>query len=1042
MVAPAGGVPGTSTRSGTPLMAASVPTGLLIPVLAGVYWGAARLGLALAFVAPQVTVVWPPTGIALAAILLLGARAAPGVWLGAFLANVTADAPLVAAAGIATGNMLEAVVGAWLLQQVGFRPSLERLRDVLCLIGFGALTSTTLSATIGTASLCLAGMQPCAASARIWFIWWLGDAMGALVVAPLLLTWAFVARGRPPARELLRLLVFLAGVAVLCWLVFAGPVARYFPQYPYHYALVPLMIGAALRFGQLGTTAVTAIASAIAIAGTAVDPGRLGAGDVGHTLVLLQLFLAVVASSGLILAAAINERAEETRRREADYVVTQALAESGGLDVAAPRILRAMCESLRWDLGALWVPGEDGLLRCLELWRVPSRPFSEFESVSRGRTFAPGVGLPGRVWASGEPVWIPDVVVDSNFPRSPMASREGLHSAFAFPIRVRERVLGVMEFFSLELQGPDDALLARMTALGSQMGQFIERRRAEDERALLLVREQEARIQAQALARVGRDLAQSLQPDVVGQRIVERVCDLLRARVAVLYAVDAESGDLLAVARAGKAAPRLGQDYGLTHGAGLVGLAIREGRQVASDDVLGDSRIWYSPDERARIERAGHRAACALPLIAKGNVIGALGIGGEAGRIFDERAIGLAEVFGDLAALALDNARNFASEQLARAEAEAANRAKDEFLAMLSHELRNPLGAIASATSVLNLTQPDDQSAQLREIIVRQVAHLTRLVDDLLDVARLTSGRLELQRRVVDLGKLVDHCVTVLSARASGHRLEIETTSVLVDGDPARLEQVVANLLDNAVKYTPPEGTISVMVARAGDQAVLRVRDSGVGIAPGLLPRVFDLFTQGARSLDRARGGLGLGLAVVKRLVTLHGGRVSAESAGQDQGSEFTVELPIAEVAASRAAPRPEATPALRPHRVLIVEDHEDARESLRLLLAAEGHTVETASDGLEGLEALRAWRPDIALVDVGLPGLDGYAFARAVRGDPEIGQTPLVAITGYGQPEDRRQSSEAGFNAHLVKPVRPEALLRAMALLAEGEAGRLGDTP
>ena len=341
-----------------------------------------------------------------------------------------------------------------------------------------------------------------------------------------------------------------------------------------------------------------------------------------------------------------------------------------------------------------------------------------------------------------------------------MACREGLHSAFAFPIRVRERVLGVMEFFSVELQGPDDALLARMTALGSQMGQFIERRRAEDERALLLVREQEARIQAQALARVGRDLAQSLQPDVVGQRIVERVCVLLRARVAVLYAVDAESGDLLAVARAGKAAPRLGQDYRLTHGAGLVGLAIRECRQVASDDVLGDSRIWYSPDERARIERSGHRAACALPLLAKGNVIGALGIGGEAGRIFDERAIGLAEVFGDLAALALDNARNFASEQLARAEAEAANRAKDEFLAMLSHELRNPLGAIASATSVLNLTQPDDQSAQLREIIVRQVAHLTRLVDDLLDVARLTSGRLELQRRVVDFGKLVDHCVT------------------------------------------------------------------------------------------------------------------------------------------------------------------------------------------------------------------------------------------------------------------------------------------
>jgi CheY-like chemotaxis protein len=356
-----------------------------------------------------------------------------------------------------------------------------------------------------------------------------------------------------------------------------------------------------------------------------------------------------------------------------------------------------------------------------------------------------------------------------------------------------------------------------------------------------------------------------------------------------------------------------------------------------------------------------------------------------------------------------------------------ANRTKDEFLAMLGHELRNPLGAVASAISFLNLTAPDERTARPREIISRQMGHLTRLVDDLLDVGRLTSGRIELQPTIVDLGKLVDECMAALSTRAPKHRLQVATMSVLVRGDPARLEQIVTNLLDNAVKYTPPGGAIWVGVSQVDSRAVLRVRDSGIGIASDLLPRVFDLFTQGERSLDRSRGGLGLGLAVVHRLVMLHGGHVSVESAGPDRGSEFVVQLPVAE-AGSMRSPASEAVPLLRSYRVLVVEDYDDARESLRLLLAAEGHTVRVAADGIEGFEILRTWRPDVALVDVGLPGLDGYGFARAVGADPEIGQTPLVALTGYGQPEDRRQATEAGFRAHLVKPVFREALLRTLA--------------
>jgi signal transduction histidine kinase/ActR/RegA family two-component response regulator len=376
-----------------------------------------------------------------------------------------------------------------------------------------------------------------------------------------------------------------------------------------------------------------------------------------------------------------------------------------------------------------------------------------------------------------------------------------------------------------------------------------------------------------------------------------------------------------------------------------------------------------------------------------------------------------------------------ARERLARSEAEAASRAKDEFLAMLGHELRNPLGAIASAVSVLNLAGRDARTAQPREIIVRQVGHLVRLVDDLLDVARLTSGRVGLQRRLVDLGGLVEESVTTLRAAGHGHQVSVATVPAVVNGDPVRLGQIVTNLLDNAVKYTPPDGRIWVTVTSEDYRAVLRVRDTGMGIGPELLPRVFDLFVQADRSLDRAKGGLGLGLTLVRRLVHLHGGQVSAHSGGPGCGSEFVVALPLCQAAADPE--RLEAPARLDRRRVLIIEDHQDARESLRLLLAEEGHDVEVARDGPEGLDMLRRWRPEIALVDIGLPGLDGYRLAAAARSDPGTRGIFLVAVTGYGQPEDRRQAADAGFDEHIVKPVTPEALRRAMT-----RAGFSGQAP
>jgi PAS domain S-box-containing protein len=370
-----------------------------------------------------------------------------------------------------------------------------------------------------------------------------------------------------------------------------------------------------------------------------------------------------------------------------------------------------------------------------------------------------------------------------------------------------------------------------------------------------------------------------------------------------------------------------------------------------------------------------------------------------------------------------------AQREARREEAETLTRAKDEFLAMLGHELRNPLGTITNAIALLRSRGGDPELARLGAVIQRQTTQLTRLVDDLLDVARVTSGKVELRREVVDLREIAHHCIDALTeaGRTSAHRLTLEGPPVRVDGDPARLAQVISNLLDNALKYTPAGGEVRVVTARDGETAVLRVRDSGEGIRADLVDRIFDLFVQEPQALDRTRGGLGLGLTLVKRLVELHGGEVAATSAGEGRGSEFSIRLP--------ASPRSTATPAVNAappsparRRVLIVEDNVDSREMLQLLLQRSGHDVETADDGPSGLAKLQAFRPEIALIDIGLPGLDGYAMARAVRGMAAARDVRLIALTGYGQAEDRSKALEAGFDLHMTKPVDPERLQRLLA--------------
>jgi signal transduction histidine kinase/CheY-like chemotaxis protein len=370
-------------------------------------------------------------------------------------------------------------------------------------------------------------------------------------------------------------------------------------------------------------------------------------------------------------------------------------------------------------------------------------------------------------------------------------------------------------------------------------------------------------------------------------------------------------------------------------------------------------------------------------------------------------------------------------EQNARLAAELANKTKDEFLAMLGHELRNPLAAIATAAQVLDQSehsQRKDVEQHAKAIISRQVRHLGKLTDDLLDAARVMMGKIGLDRRPVDLAQVVSNTVDTLrnTGQLQRHECVIHLESVWVNVDPTRLDQVLANLLTNAVKYTPPPGRIEVSLRREQGEAVFSVRDSGLGLEAELLPRIFDLFVQGERGLDRSQGGLGIGLTLVRRIAELHGGHVEARSDGAGRGSEFIVRLPAIDTPADVVAPAQSSRNSTR-RRIAVIEDNDDVRASLRVLLEMDGHDVVEARDGLQGVDTILRENADIALVDIGLPSLDGYGVARAVR---SRAQRPvlLVAITGYGTQGDAERGAQAGFDAYMVKPVDAVLLAELIA--------------
>ena len=367
------------------------------------------------------------------------------------------------------------------------------------------------------------------------------------------------------------------------------------------------------------------------------------------------------------------------------------------------------------------------------------------------------------------------------------------------------------------------------------------------------------------------------------------------------------------------------------------------------------------------------------------------------------------------------------------AELEDAARRKDEFLAVLAHELRNPLAAIGTAAELVGFAHlPAAQRASATGVIQRQVRQLVRLIDDLLDVSRITRGVIALQREEIEIPAIVaqalEACGPLVDERKHHVDVELPDESLRVHGDPTRLAQVLANVLSNAVKFTDRGGRIRIAVAREGRHAVIRVADNGVGVAPEVLPHVFELFAQGERRLERASTGLGIGLALVQRLVQMHGGDASIHSDGIGRGTEVTIRLPLLPAAAAMTGLSPGAPAlALPPTRILVVDDNADAAESLAMMLRLGGHDVVTAEDGLEALRVAPEFRPQAVVLDLGMPKLNGYETARRMREAAWGRDIAIVALTGWGQPADRDRTLAAGFNAHLVKPVHHHALIEAL---------------
>jgi signal transduction histidine kinase/DNA-binding response OmpR family regulator len=573
--------------------------------------------------------------------------------------------------------------------------------------------------------------------------------------------------------------------------------------------------------------------------------------------------------------------------------------------------------------------------------------------------------------------------------------------------------------------------------------------RQADER-IALMREQAARAVAEEsirrsvfLADASRALLASLDVAETAQALAAFVVPSFADLCAVGLVGDSAESHRMAAAWVGDGPPYACVEQAVVRGfadgplADATNQALTRGQPYTLELPIETVTLGFEPQRQVRLG-FGLRHVTVFPLLARGHRLGALVLGSTAARALGEADRAVAIDLAARTAIALDNA-------LLYSRIHENDQRKDEFLAMLAHELRNPLAPIRNALTVLRRVVPQEGLIQRsQDILDRQVEQLTRMVDDLLDVSRLMQGKIRLQREHVTLSAVLDRAFETarpwIESRQHHVTVDVPSTPLPLDGDSVRLSQVFANLLNNAAKYTPAGGRITVVARQQADQAVVRVTDNGSGIPPEVLPHVFDLFTQANRSLARSEGGLGIGLTVVRRLLEKHGGSVEAKSAGPGAGSEFVVRLPLSDKSPSQEKLPAGTATAENPGalRVLLIDDNADASEALETLLRLEGQEVRQALDGMTALEIAREFKPQLVLCDLGLPGMDGYEVIRCLREQAGDVMPVVAAVTGYARAEDRRRTREAGFDYHLAKPIGADALRALLAAEARRFCGRV----
>jgi PAS domain S-box-containing protein len=685
------------------------------------------------------------------------------------------------------------------------------------------------------------------------------------------------------------------------------------------------------------------------------------------------------------------------RRLGAQYAVALALADSPALSDATPRILRAICQSLGWAHGALWeVAGDADVLTCVETWHEPDLVLAKFDAASRQTRFAPGIGLPGRVWASGVPAWIPDVVKDANFPRATTADAEGLHGALGFPIVLGSHVLGVMEFFSQTIQEPDAELLSLLATVGSQIGQFIERKRAEEELDKFFT------MSLDMLCIAGTD-GYFKRVNPAWEKTLGYTRDELLARPYFQF-VHPDDRESTAV-RAG----------GLAMGEDIVSF---ENRYICKD---GTYRwlLW-----KATVDRDEQRIYAMARDVTERR---------RAEEALEDNATRLALLVKEL--------------ELARRRAEEAARVKSDFLANMSHEIRTPMNAVMGMTDLALATELSAEQRGYLATVKTSARALLDLVDDILDLSKIEAGKLELDRVEIDVRETVGDAIKVLAVRAGQKGLELAcrlspALPPVLLGDPGRLRQVVVNLVGNAIKFTE-RGEV-VLDAEVESQTeddvfiLFTVRDTGIGVPEDKHNQIFAPFTQADASTTRRFGGSGLGLAISGQLVEMMGGRLAMTSeVGRGSTFYFTARFPRV----CRIAPRPAPPPAwvdLSDLPVLIVDDNATNRQILFEMLTSWKMRPTVTAGGGEALAMMKAahaaGRPfQLILSDGQMPEMDGFMLAETVKGDPEFRRVPMILLTSAGRPGDGARCRELGIAGFLNKPVKQSELLDTIAAVMGG---------